>query len=293
MFKEIVTVIGGDLRQAHVANRLAAEGYRVRALLFDEDTILTPGVEVVASPDAALLQAEVVILPLPLSADEVHINAPFSRKKLRMIDCFGLIPCDALVLAGRVTSQIANIAAGYGIELVDYLEREELAVLNAVPTCEGAIAIAMQERATTIFGSKVLIAGFGRIGKVMARVLVAMGAQVTVAARRHSDLAWAQILGCKAVDMADLAKVVSQVELIFNTVPFHVFTEAVLTSFKPECLYIDLASKPGGVDFGMAKDLGIKAIWALSLPGKVAPISAGEIIKDTIMNVMEERRKKT
>ena len=51
---------------------------------------------------------------------------------------------------------------------------------------------------------------------------------------------------------------------------------------------IDLASKPGGIDFDAARELGVNTIWALSLPGKVAPISAGQIICDTIHNILTE-----
>ncbi|MFR2331473.1 MAG: hypothetical protein ACLS63_00345 [Flavonifractor plautii] len=57
---------------------------------------------------------------------------------------------------------------------------------------------------------------------------------------------------------------------------------------KPGCLVIDLASKPGGVDFDAAARLGVKAFWALSLPGKVAPVTAGKSIKTTIYNILTE-----
>ncbi|NMB30227.1 MAG: dipicolinate synthase subunit DpsA, partial [Clostridiales bacterium] len=71
--------------------------------------------------------------------------------------------------------------------------------------------------------------------------------------------------------------------------PAMLFDEGKLAMIKKECLVIDLASKPGGVDFDMAKNMGIKTIWALSLPGKVAPITSGKIICDTILNILDER----
>jgi dipicolinate synthase subunit A len=55
-----------------------------------------------------------------------------------------------------------------------------------------------------------------------------------------------------------------------------------LELLNKEVLIIDLASKPGGVDRDAANDLRIKTIWALALPGKVAPQSAAQIIKHTI-----------
>ena len=51
---------------------------------------------------------------------------------------------------------------------------------------------------------------------------------------------------------------------------------------------MDLASKPGGVDMEAASRLGVRVIWALSLPGKVAPVTAGKIIRDTIYHILNE-----
>ena len=162
-------------------------------------------------------------------------------------------------------------------------------VLNAVPTAEGAVQIAMEELATTIFGQKILITGFGRITKVLVKILVGLGADVTVAARKYSDISWAEIYGCKGIHISQLNENISEFNAIFNTVPALIFDKNALVSVKKDALIIDLASKPGGVDFETAGVLGINVVWALSLPGKVAPISSGEIIAYTILNILNER----
>ena len=69
------------------------------------------------------------------------------------------------------------------------------------------------------------------------------------------------------------------------------FDEYMLNKLRKDTLMIDLASKPGGVDFNIAGKLGLKVIWALSLPGKVAPVSSGEIIAGTVLNILKERGK--
>ncbi|MCL2035084.1 MAG: dipicolinate synthase [Oscillospiraceae bacterium] len=162
-------------------------------------------------------------------------------------------------------------------------------IANATPTAEGAIEIALHELPVTIFGSSCIIIGYGRIAKVLARLLIAFGAKVRVAARSHSDLAWAKINGCEAVSINELSHYLCDVDCLFNTVPVTILGEEKLSILPRRCLVIDLASKPGGVDFEIAKTLGIKTIWALSLPGKVAPYTAGEIILSTIMNILTER----
>ena len=61
-----------------------------------------------------------------------------------------------------------------------------------------------------------------------------------------------------------------------------------LEDVKEDCLILDLASKPGGVDLGAAGELGLTVVWALSLPGKVAPVTAGSAIKNTIYHMLHE-----
>ncbi len=161
--------------------------------------------------------------------------------------------------------------------------------VNAIPTSEGAIMLAMEEMPTTIYGSNVLLTGFGRISKVMARSLTAMGAKVCVAARKFSDIEWAKIYGCESLHFNNLEERLPEFDIIFNTVPVTLFEEKWLKKIKKDCLIIDLASKPGGIDFNLAGKLGLKAIWALSLPGKVAPVTAGKMIADTIVYILSER----
>ena len=78
-------------------------------------------------------------------------------------------------------------------------------------------------------------------------------------------------------------------DLVFNTVPKLIFDRNILERFNKHTLFIDLASKPGGIDFEAAHDFGLKIIWALSLPGKTAPVTSGEIIAETISSMLEER----
>ena len=167
-----------------------------------------------------------------------------------------------------------------------------MAVLNAVPPAEGAVNLAMNERASTLWESRCLVTGFGRCAKALALLLKGFGARVTVAARKQGDLAFARTLGLQTIPLRQLQEVLPQQEIVFNTIPAPVLTRPLLEQLQPECLIIDLASRPGGVDFEAAGELGLKTIWALSLPGKVAPITAGEIIRDTVLNMISELAEK-
>ena len=287
MQQKTFAVVGGDLRQAWLAGRLAQKGYPVHTALLDREVELSPRVHNEESVKAAVDAADVVVLPLPSCMDGIHLNAPLAQQTVTVEELFPLLR-GKLVMAGK-TDHLEKGAQQNGVELVDYFAREELAVLNSIPTAEGALELAMAELPTTIFGTRVLVAGFGRIAKVLCRLLVAMGAKVTVAARKYSDFAWIGIYGATAIHIDALAEAAAQADLVFNTVPSLLFDRRVLSALPHEAVVIDLASKPGGVDFATAGQLGVKTIWALSLPGKVAPISSGEAIMDTILNILDER----
>lgn len=286
---KVFAVLGGDLRQVHIANMLARQGYVVYALFFNDTIEFDERVLLPMQASDAIALSDVLILPMPVSTDNVHLNAAFCPHKVRLDDCLDAVQKNAVIFGGKIGPTLRELCVSRSLTVEDYLEREELAVRNAVPTAEGAIGIAMQELPTTLFGQRCLITGFGRISKVLLHLLTAMQANVTVAARKYSDLAWIEVYGGHAVHISELPQAIAQADVVFNTVPAHILDAEVLARLPKDALVIDLASSPGGVDFECAKRLGIKAIWALSLPGKVAPHTAGEIIKDTILNMLRER----
>lgn len=244
----IFAVVGGDLRQSCLAGLLAEEGYRVYALCMKKSAELSEKVITTENFELVLPGSNVVVFPLPISADSLILNAPFCEKPPLVSEVFRYIAPEAAVFGGMVSDRVHDMAQLSGFPVFDYYEREELIVRNCVPTAEGALAIAMQETAKTIFGSHCLVTGFGRVAKAMARLLIACGAQVTVSARKQSDLAWAAQSGAKAVPMKLLSQAAAECDIIFNTVPVKLFDEQALSALKRDCLLIDLASKPGGAD---------------------------------------------
>lgn len=159
---------------------------------------------------------------------------------------------------------------------------------NAPPTAEGTVQIALEELPITLHGARVLVIGYGRVGKAAAQRFAALGARVSVSARKYEDLAWAEAMGYGVEQTGALVGWLCGYDLVVNTVPARVLSGRELRDLKEGALVIDLASKPGGVDFDAAARLGVKVVWALSLPGKVAPVSAGRAIKNTIYNILTE-----
>lgn len=286
-----IAVLGGDLRQAALARALWERGFLVHTFFLGEgDTVPELPAGVRPEQDLARLPLmDVVVLPLPVSTDGLHLNAPFSAQPVLLADCLERVGVGAAVLGGMVSPAVQELARDKGVRVLDYFAREELAVLNAVPTAEGALELAMQELPITLWQSRCLVTGYGRIARILCRCLHALGAQVTVAARSHPDLAWAQAEGMQALPLGELSPVLGQQQVVFNTVPARLFGERELEQLAPGCLLLDLASRPGGVDLEAASRLGVRTIWALSLPGKVAPVTAGNILSQVVITMLTEK----
>ena len=181
------------------------------------------------------------------------------------------------------------IAAEAGVELVDYFAREELTIRNAIPTAEGCIGILMKERSRTLWGSSILLTGFGPVGQALGVRLAALGAQVTAAARRPAQRALAESFGLRSIPIDRLGQIAPAFDTVVNTVPAPVLSEAVLARLRPQSFIVDLASRPGGTDFDAARRLGHRAIHALSLPAACAPETAGEAVARTVCDMIGQR----
>ena len=278
-------IVGGDKRQIALAESIAADGYTVYAYGFDMSNPIK-GVKMASLSDISLI-CDNIILPIPVTADGKNLNAPYCSKDTILDDHFDGLMKNKTVYGGMMGKLYQTSEVWDGIDTYDYFVREEFAIKNAVPTAEGAIEIAVREYPGALNGAKCLVVGYGRIGKVLSWMLRGIGADVTVSARKQSDLAWIQVFGYRSVHTDKICEE-EKYDVIFNTVPAMVFTRKILSRLPANSLIIDLASSPGGVDCDAAEKLGITIVKALSLPGKVAPKEAGEIIKNTIYNMMEE-----
>ena len=292
MRKDIkIGFVGGDMRQIFCASKLAENGFEIALYGFDKymaDVGLCTRCD---NPEDAIETAEVVVLPMPSTLDGLFVNSPLTDKCIKVCEIIEKAKNCKLLLYGGNNPKIEGLAKEKGIPVYDYYKREDYKILNACPTAEGALAIAINEMPKTIFGSTCLVIGYGRIGKILCNNLKSLGASVYASARKSEDIAWAKISGYKAIETSSISKILPKCDLILNTVPKTILDENNLKGIRRDALIIDLASKPGGIDFKPAKEMGLNVVWALSLPGKTAPVTAGHILADTIFKIMQEELK--
>ena len=281
-----IAVIGGDDRELILVEELVRRGATVAVTGFPKEMVC-PGAFVVGSVEQACNDTEVLILPLPGTNEKGVIRAVYAEQQLYLTEkAISHMAPGATVIIGWARNFLKDWSQKYQFSLLEIVEMDEIAILNSIPTAEGAIQIAMEETLSTIHGSRTSVIGFGRVGVTMAATLKALGSEVTVIARNPGQLARAWQMGCRQATYEELHEVMRNSDIIFNTVPSLILDREVLKYANPDLLIIDLAAQPGGTDFEAANAYGLKAILAPGLPGKVAPLSAGKILADVIPRLL-------
>lgn len=285
----VIAVLGGDDRELVFIPELLKLGAKITTAGIPVFT----GVEGVSCFDTireAVTGARFVVLPMFGIDEHGLIKAKYARKSLIMNrEVMTWFPPDATILVGVARPLLKELAAGQGLKLIEMGERDDVAILNAIPSAEGAVQMAMEAVPITIHGSKSFVLGFGRTGATLARMLKGIGAETYVVARKPADLARIAEMGLIPLTYAELPGMIGKADIIFNTVPAMVLTADLLKLAKREVYINDLASAPGGTDFAAAADLGIKAVLAPGLPGVVAPKTAGMILARVIPCIIEEQ----
>lgn len=259
-----ITVLGGDNRQKILCENLRKNGFNVDTLgLYDFD-------------EGDIKTSDIVILPVPTTKDGKTVFCPLTNRVISLE-----------TVEKETTSQQLILCCNYLFrdkKCIDYGALDSYALLNAIPTAEGAIKLAVENTPFTLWQSKVLVIGFGRVGKILADRLKGMEANVTVTARKPAALSLAEALGFKTINTNDLNGKNLDYEIIFNTVDHKVIEDE--NTPKIHCdLVIDLATKEG-LSLEKCKELGIKAIKAPGLPSKVAPLTAAKILSNTVLHII-------
>lgn len=273
-----LAVIGGDDRELYMISELQKLGAYIIGVGFEKAAPIE-GLSLVASQREAVGQVDALLFPMYGTDERGVVKAKYSNSTIILNkEVLQAIPAHVPLFIGWARPLLKSAAEMMGIQIIETAKLDQIAILNSIPSAEGAIQMAMEASTITIHGSRSFVLGLGRCGWTLARTLKGMGAHVTGVARKPADLARAIEMGLKAVHFSDLEDEIGQAELIFNTVPQLILDKVMLERVAKDAVIIDIASIPGGTDFEYAQLAGIKAMLAPGLPGIVAPKAAGRIL---------------
>lgn len=265
-----ILFLGGDLRQKYASEflnkrKICSKVYLDFAL--DEDVL------------SDIDNSDIIVLPLPIPKEGIY-------------DLFGRLNTNHTVLGGMIPKEIYDKYIGKCRAIIDYYKNDYFVLHNAFLSAEGAIFYAKEKISRSIKDARIAILGFGRIGKMISYLLWSQGAKISVFARNNIDCLWSSLMGFDAnkieiLDSVDSVEYINEFDIIFNTIPYHILNENLISSIdKP--IIIDLASSPYGIDEELLKKYNISYFREPGIPGRYAPQSAGEIIAETIMYILQQ-----
>ena len=255
--------LGGDARMLGAIETARKAGWNV--------DYAASGQELDAMPDCA----DAVLLPWPHSfCDDLLCGTQLSKSAM-----LERMPACTLVIHGSGVNVQELEKAEHAL---DPSKDEAFLRANARLTAEGAIFRAMQRQGRALLGATTLITGFGRIAQELVVRLTAMGAFVIVCARNEMQMRRAHEMGAHPVPLSQAASACRQADVIFSTVPAHVLGKNELDKIRPEALVIELASPPYGMNMELARHMGVNAALESGVPGRYAPMNAGEALFDVL-----------
>ncbi len=239
------------------------------------ETLINP--EIYSYKDKVYPDTDAIILPTPVTSDGINFNFCDAQDKT-VNTLLNIAPKDCLI-----------IGAGYSNKRVyDLCDRDDFSIMNAIPTAEGTIALIINNTNTTLYKSKILVSGFGRVSRILLHRLTSFCADVSVVVRKNSNHAEINALGMKPLYYDELYGCIHRFDIVINTVPSMIFGSEILSAAKKEAIFIELASHQSGIDAKAISENKLNYINAVGLPGKTSPLTAGEIMAETIVSVFKE-----
>ncbi|WP_071459493.1 dipicolinic acid synthetase subunit A [Bacillus massilinigeriensis] len=284
-----IAVIGGDARQLEIIRKLTELDAKLSLIGFEQLEHAFTGAAKEKVEELDFSAQDALILPVPGTSLEGQVETIFSSEKVVVTqEMVEKTPPHCIIYSGISNAYLTGITQQAKRQLVLLFERDDVAIYNSIPTVEGTIMMAIQHTDFTIHGSRVAVLGLGRVGVSVARTFHALGAKVSVGARKSEHLARITEMSLRPFRLDDLPIIVRDMDIIINTIPHPVVTASVISKMPSHTLIIDLASKPGGTDFRYAEKRGVKALLAPGLPGIVAPKTAGKILANVLAQLIGE-----
>lgn len=275
-------ILGGDNRSLYLGEYLEGCGLNICYYAFKEARCF-------ASLKDAVGEADIILLPLPFTRDRECVNTPLFDEKIHIRELSTLLDTTKHVFGGQLPQCFTEELDLKGIFYCDYFKLPELSVYNAVPTAEGVLEILIHELPVTVHRSKCAVLGYGKVGKAICRILKSLGAEVVAVSRSAESTADAASAGLGTCTFDSLKASEKDFDAVINTVPAPVLGSDEMKNLKADCLLIEVASPPYGINFNDAKENALTVIKAPSLPGRVAPKTAGEIIGKTVLPIIYKK----
>lgn len=277
----LILFLGGDIRQEYASEYLRQHGIPSEVFI---DFILNEKIKYYIS------KSDCIVLPLPVLKEGKYLNMK-GDIRIPLKNLFEAIGFDKIILAGMLPDSLEEYSDYDNHKKIDYYNDERFKIYNAYLSAEGAVFYAKKRMDKSIHSSQIAIMGYGRIGKILSHILRAQGAKIYIFTRKQLDMVWSELSGFQSQEIKNMGTIddIKNMDVIFNTIPSHIFNEDIVQNISDHTLIIDIASYPYGIDEKLLERYPLKYFKEAGIPGRYAPQSAGEALGKTIINLLERR----
>lgn len=284
-----VLVLGGDLRYLEIIENLSSK-YDVDIIGY-KNTYINNLVKNINIDDVDISKYDVILFPINGVMDKYLINCRFNNNPIKLpTNLLVNTKNDVLIFSGINTTNLSNMLDIANRDCIFLMDDENVIHENAIPTVEGIIADVIVNTEKTLSDSKILVFGYGNIGKVLVKYLIMLGANVSVGIILDEDK---QILSQDNINCFftcnhdDLIQEIGNNDVIINTVPKTIIDDCSIKYINKDAYILDISSHPHGFDREVLDEFFIKNNLYLGIPGKVAPKTAGKILTKKINQIMK------
>lgn len=204
-----------------------------------------------------------------------YVFAPAVRIGLAEVN---MLDYGAKVYAGGVQNVARQALLDKEITVYDYNSSAEFSLKNAEYTAESTLTVLLNKLNTQLADNSILLIGFGRCGRAIAKYLYGLNANFTVmtSSPTYAGL-YTRAVGYDYITLDEF-------DVIINTAPAKVIADNCLEFLKKEVIIIDIASEPYGLDHSIAKELGYDSAVYPALPAIHRSVSAADSIVNFIIS---------
>lgn len=299
-----ISVAGGDFRQFYMLIRLMEKlsgkdiSYIIKCyqVTFPKEALKrlmdsNPGIITICDSIWELLKdCDILIGPTPFSKDGINIDSADKFPKTAISDIINHPEYPKIIAGGNIPKYLIHEMSNFPVLFKDFMKDTEFTEINSRLTAEGLLKYIIENTSCSIENAKILIAGYGRCGKPIARKLSLLGGIIAVCDNDALQAAAGKQQGYSFYDINGYTDTPADFDFIINTIPSPVFKAPFLRKLKRDCVLFDIASAPGGFDNDICQGLALKVIRCPGIPGKTAPRTSGTAMADSILSYLESRK---
>lgn len=250
---------------------------------FANENMKLENIEKYNTLEEALNKNDIIVTGIPISKDKKHIVANYTNLKIKLDFLQNLK--NKILISGMIPDKYEKILKENKNYVIDLLKNEDYIIFNAKITVEGIIKYLIENTKTSLFNSKILVLGYGRIGKILCNVLKSFTENIYCVTYSKEETEIARANTINVILEEDLEKFLKNFEIIINTVPKIILDSKKLNMLYKEAFVLDVASKPGGIDQDFAQKSKINYMWKLGIPSEISPIECAKKIQNEIYKI--------